>query len=303
MKRTIFLAALWFAVSCTRVTNANNEALPPKRPEPNTATPAATDPELNEWTSPMDGSQRYTLHFPSDESAEGSGDLLIRCSSREGVDAYVHFPRLVESSEKRSGVRIKFDDQPPFRQWWTESKNSEALFSPTPRQFVDQLTTHKTFLLEHEVFRGPQLITKFDISSARRVIPNLLSACGVTQREKSAKEKAAKRMAQEALWDSIMRKLLEPHITICKAEPFHSWGRWCYYDPAHAGSAAQLESAPLSTREEAMLRAIDHSKGGIAFCIESIKASNSANGDIWSACSDYVAAASGVIDLREGKTQ
>ena len=64
-----------------------------------------------------------------------------------------------------------------------ESKDSEALFSPTPRQFVDQLATHSIFLLEHEVFHGPRLITKFDVSSARRVVPNLLSACGVTQRE------------------------------------------------------------------------------------------------------------------------
>ena len=303
MKKTIFLAVLWLAVSCTRVSNANNEALPPTPPEPHTASPSATDPELNEWTSPMDGSQRYTLHFPSHENAEDRGDLLIRCSISEGVEAYVRFPRLVESSEKRSGVRIKFDDQPASRQWWTESKDSEALFSPTPRQFVDQLTTHNIFLLEHEVFRGPLLVTKFDISSARRLIPNLLSACGVTQREKNAKEKAAKRMAQEALWDSKMRKLLEPHVTVCKAEPFHSWGRWCYYDPAHAGSAAQVESAPFSTREEAMLQAIEHSKVGVAFCIESIKASNSATGDIWSACSDYVATASGVIDLREGNTQ
>ena len=110
-------------------------------------------------------------------------------------------------------------------------------------------------------------------------------------------------MAQEALWESTMRNLLEPHVTICKAEPFHSWGRWCYYDPAHAGTAAQVESAPFSTKEEAMLRALDHSKAGVAFCIESIKASNSAAGDIWSACSAYVATARGVIDLREGKTQ
>lgn len=303
MKKTICLAVLWIAFSCTRVNTVQNEALPPKAAGPTTMTRTGTDPELNEWTSPMDGSKRYTLHFPSDDNGEGDGELLVRCSSIKGVEAYVSFRRLVESSDGRSAVRIKFDDQTPSRQLWTESKDSDALFSPTPRQFVDELSTHSIFLFEHEVFRGPQLITKFDVSSARRVIPNLLYACGVTQREKSDKAKAAKRMAQEAVWGSTMRQLLEPHVTVCKAEPFHSWGRWCYYDPAHAGSAAEFESAPLLTKEQAMLRAMDHSKAGVAFCIESIKASKSANGDIWSACSDYVAAASGVINLRKGGMQ
>ena len=303
MKKTVFLAMLWFAVSCTRVNNLENGALPPKAPEQITLTRAGIDPELNEWKSPMDGSKRYTLRFPSDDNGEGGGDLLVRCSSENGVEAYVSFRRFVESSDGRSGVRIKFDEQPPLRQLWTESKDSEALFSPTPRQFVDQLTRHSIFRLEHEAFHGPLLVTKFDVSSARHVIPTLLSACGVTQREKNATERAAKRKAQEAFWESTMQTLLARHVTECKAEPFHSWGRWCYYDPAHAGSAADFESAPFFTKEEALLRAIDHSKAGVAFCIESIKASKSTTGDIWSACSDYLSVASEVIDLRKGKMQ
>src|SRR5581483_7451359 len=168
MKKTIVLAVLWFAVSCTRVDTVENKALPPKGPDPTTPALTRNDPELNEWTSLMDRSKRYTLRFPSDANGEDDGDLLVRCSDGSGVEAYVSFRRFVESSNGRSKVRIKFDDHPPLRQLWTESKGSEALFSPTPRLFVDQLTTHSIFLLEHEVFRGPLLITKFDISSARR---------------------------------------------------------------------------------------------------------------------------------------
>ena len=116
MTKTIFLAVLWFAVSCTRVNTVQNEALPPKGPEPTTPTRTGTDPELNEWTSPMDGSKRYTLHFPADNNGEGDGDLLVRCSNSGGVEAFVSFRRLVESSDGRSAVRIKFDDQTPLRQ-------------------------------------------------------------------------------------------------------------------------------------------------------------------------------------------
>lgn len=115
MKKVIFLALLSLAVSCTKVKTDKDTAGSATQSALSTPTHSDTDPELKQWTSEMDGSKRYTLHFSSDGSGEAEGDLLIRCSSSAGVEAYVSFSGIVESTDGRSAVRVKFDDQAPSR--------------------------------------------------------------------------------------------------------------------------------------------------------------------------------------------
>src|SRR5205823_5721267 len=80
------------------------------------------------------------------ESADG-GALTIRCAQKK-TDAYVHTTEVVSDGN----VRIKFDDQLPTRQHWSEATSYQGLFSPDAKGFANRLASSHVFLFEYTPF-------------------------------------------------------------------------------------------------------------------------------------------------------
>ncbi|HLH06790.1 MAG TPA: hypothetical protein VKW78_06120 [Terriglobales bacterium] len=169
---------------------------------------AATDAKLKaEGCSIEDNSSGWTIKTciskmdKTKSVTVSKSDVIVRCNQHK-TEAYIHVGTQVEGeygTDLRT-VRVKVDGGSPSTQHWSEATSGDALFSPTPRQFAEQLAKSKTLYFEYTPFRESKRVLEKDISRLSEVLPNVSDACNWKAddiREKS--EAATRKRLQDAV--------------------------------------------------------------------------------------------------------
>jgi|GEM_PF-470624 hypothetical protein len=212
--------------------------------------PAAEKPEAKsgEWyllesKNEMDSTPKISLSKTGSDGAI----LMIRCAGRE-TDAFVNTHVIVDNGS----VRVRFDDSPPARQSWSESKDNEALFSPDAVTFSRNLAKAHNFLFEFNPYRKTAKTITFDVTGLDSKLQKISDACNwdaIDKRRAKAKADA-----------NALRDLISPYVHVCT-----KGGKgWCYSDPDFQPTPG-YEMFGGSTKEEALQTALENAKLGVAF--------------------------------------
>jgi type VI secretion system protein VasI len=148
----------------------------------------------DKWTvkqkaSPMDSSKTVVLTLNAENTIHGPiGDrtpsLIIRC--KEGkTDAYVVTGMAASVEEDSEGgpsedhqVRLRFDDNPPATDRWSESTSHSGLFASDAVAFSKQLAGAQKFTFEFTPFDANPAVAQFDLKGLSSHLPKVAEVCG-----------------------------------------------------------------------------------------------------------------------------
>jgi hypothetical protein len=140
---------------------------------------------VSEEKSEMDGSPTVTLIQQGENEIQGwleskRPSLVIRCQERK-MDVYVNtgMQASIEGDLDQHTARIRIDDKPAFKQWWSESTDKNALFAPSPRPLARSLAKGRIMLFEFVPFQASPATTKFDLHGLNELLPKVEAACPV----------------------------------------------------------------------------------------------------------------------------
>jgi hypothetical protein len=157
------------AQSVVPATASATSAIPSGHAKPAETVTTATW-TVDEKTNAMDNTKKTLLSLRSQDEVEGymgshAAYLIIKCENGKS-DAYVSVGTQIqhEYGSESYGVRLKFDDSNPVKQHWIGSTDGTALFSPSPRQFVQELEDAKVFLFEFTPFEKTATTVRFNVS-------------------------------------------------------------------------------------------------------------------------------------------
>jgi hypothetical protein len=144
---------------------------------------------VKEEVSPMDSSKTVVLTLSAENTIHGPiGDrrpsLIIRC--KEGkTDAYVVTGMAASVEEDSEGgpsedhqVRLRFDDNPPATDRWSESTSHSGLFASDAVAFSKQLAGAQKFTFEFTPFDANPAVAQFDLKGLSSHLPKVAEVCG-----------------------------------------------------------------------------------------------------------------------------
>ncbi len=105
--------------------------------------------------------------------------MVIRCQENK-TEVYVvtGTTASVEYATDSHTVRLRFDDEKPITQHWSESTDSKALFAPNAILLAKQLSDHNKFTFEFTPFQGNPAIAVFELDGISKHIGKVEKACG-----------------------------------------------------------------------------------------------------------------------------
>jgi len=165
------------------------------RPATSSGTPAANPaptprvpPPNGKWSraenqSKMDDSKTVSYHLEAENEIEGwlaknKPSLIARC--KEGkVEAYITtgMSSSVESGSDEHTVQVRFDDAPAARQTWSDSTDDKALFAPSPKTLLKNVSTAKRLRFGFTPFNASPQIVEFDVSGFGKPHEEILATC------------------------------------------------------------------------------------------------------------------------------
>jgi hypothetical protein len=126
-----------------------------------------------------------------------AASLVVLCKGGH-AEAYVNAPEIISPEY---GVRVRFDDGKPTRQYWTRATDYHAVFTPNVAGFLRKLTTSSIFYFEYTPYQEGSRVVSFNVS---HLPTGVYDACVKTEidtlvaREKKiAAEEAARKAQQE----------------------------------------------------------------------------------------------------------
>lgn len=122
--------------------------------------------------SPMDGTRTIILSRASNDSFKAwigtdTPRLIVQCYTKRRPDVLVDIGSAasVEYGTDLHTVRLRMDSGKPTRQYWSQSKDDEGLFSKFPTVLLSNLKKHQKLLFEFDPFNTPSTATvSFDLS-------------------------------------------------------------------------------------------------------------------------------------------
>ncbi len=163
---------------------------------PEVSTAPAAPPVVDEgaWrvetsTDPMDDVTNVTLGLGANEPLgldfpyrDDYAALVIRC--RKGkTDAYVvtHVPVKTNYSsdydELGSFVRMRFNDEKPVGEYWSQSTDHSAVFAPSPISFAQRIAKGDRLVFEFTPFDAAATSVTFSTKGLSAVLPKVATAC------------------------------------------------------------------------------------------------------------------------------
>lgn len=143
------------------------------------ATPGrkATDSEKGKWSggfagfSAMDDSQSVVYRLDAEDSIAGwlkrhRPTLVLRCMERK-TEVYIETgmsAAVVYGNTDKARVRVRFDQSAPTSELWGESTDNEAIFAPSPIQFVRMVHKSNRLLVEFTPFNASPVFISFDLT-------------------------------------------------------------------------------------------------------------------------------------------
>jgi hypothetical protein len=136
----------------------------------------------------MDGTREVSFVLDAQNEIDGfisknRPSLGIRCAKHKPeVYIYVGEPFETEYGElNATSVRVKFDDNTPVKQRWSESTNLEAAFAANPAKLTRQLTTSKKFLFEFTPFQKRETTVIFNVGDLKSKLESMADVCGLDE--------------------------------------------------------------------------------------------------------------------------
>jgi len=149
------------------------------------AAPAGGSWIVKESASEMDGTATVLLSVVATEPIKGWLEeelpiLMVRCREKR-TDVVVRTGMAANPELglfQRFHVRLRFDQQQPVREVWSEATNNEALFSPSAINLARRITRADTLRFEFTPFNSSKAIAVFPVSGLKEILPRVAKACG-----------------------------------------------------------------------------------------------------------------------------
>lgn len=106
--------------------------------------------------------------------------LIIRCKEKS-TDVFVNTGTAAQpeyGNYDSATVRLKLDDDTPYKEEWNESTDKEALFAPRAVNLARKLVKAKKFLFEFTPHNANPQIAKFDLNGIEKYLPEVANTCG-----------------------------------------------------------------------------------------------------------------------------
>lgn len=143
--------------------------------------------QYSEGRSPMDDSKTVVLALLAENQIEGwlareRPTLIVRCRENE-TDAYISvgMPSSVEFGEtSRHTVRVRLDDQDAVTEMWSQSTDTEALFSPRPVPLARQIAAAERLRFGFTPFNADPVVVEFDLRGFEEHVGTVAETCNWT---------------------------------------------------------------------------------------------------------------------------
>lgn len=114
-----------------------------------------------DWESPQVSVDAMGTKHERMEAMRDGHTLVVRCTGRK-LDAYIVSDTVVDSNgEGRASIRLKFDNDKPVSETWSESTDHRALFSANPLWFVQNLVNTNGLAFEYTPFERAATVVVF----------------------------------------------------------------------------------------------------------------------------------------------
>ena len=126
---------------------------------------------------PQDRTKAVQMMITADNPLPGQNDLaalVLSCQKGE-TDAYVIWRQYLGAYDL--GVTWKTGSAPEVTETWSLSTDSEALFSPDPVGFINQMMIYDSLLLKTTPIGSEPLTLIFNTEGLDREIADLRGAC------------------------------------------------------------------------------------------------------------------------------
>lgn len=139
--------------------------------------------DVGETTDPMTGDRVVVAKLLAEGAGlfDGNGDLVIRCSGRDGLEVYFVAGEVLDTPDWRNPdhtpLSLKFDDEIVYPMQADISKDHRSAFHPYADQFVSSLPGHTKLHVEWQRWRTGRKYAAFDVSKAADVVPKIREAC------------------------------------------------------------------------------------------------------------------------------
>jgi hypothetical protein len=181
-------AAGWVAIAALTLLTANVLSWSAGKVSPASSGQDATGTgdkwQVQEGTSPMDGSKTVTLTLRSEDEVKGwlestRPSLVIRCREKE-TDAYVvtGIAANPEIGAENFRVRLRFDNGVPVTEHWSQSTDSKGLFASNARQLSERLAGAKTLTFQFTPFNASAAVARFNLQGLGTHLDKVANGCG-----------------------------------------------------------------------------------------------------------------------------
>ena len=153
-----------------------------------TSTPAPISKgkwDLSYSVSPMDDSRTVVLKLDAENVIQGWPDntelpyMIIRCKEnktelyiRTGMSAMPEYGLYNENT-----VRIRVDDNKPYKERWSESTDNEALFAPNAIGLAKKLNKAERMLFEFTPYNSNSQLAEFDVRGLNYYLSEIADTC------------------------------------------------------------------------------------------------------------------------------
>lgn len=214
-----------------------------------------------------DGTSAGRLSYADLEICLENRKLCGKHSVSVGVTVHGMVGPVSYKSQYSTPVRIKFDDDKPFREAWGIADSHETLFPDgREQQFLLQLIRHKKLILEFSYYEKAARTLTFDLSGLDDNLKSLgidfkaqVAASESAARARASSEQEQKNAAIEAFVGahSEMGKSIAAQIGHCKNKNFPN--DYCWEPSDGSGPWGPFTTVAIATKY-AMEHYRDHSK-------------------------------------------
>ncbi|PHS32555.1 MAG: hypothetical protein COA92_06700 [Sulfurovum sp.] len=124
----------------------------------------------------MGDSSNVTIITNGTPLVNGATSLILRCSNNR-TEVYASFSYTYMGSDGQN-IRMKFDNEKPYKKWWSGSADGTALFyGGKAIAFIKKIMQHDSLVLEVSPYSKVKSQTKFNTKNLKKIIEPLRKAC------------------------------------------------------------------------------------------------------------------------------
>jgi len=135
---------------------------------------------IRQTTNDLTDAMKYTLNVTSAKPKRNSigmnedATIVVRCEGSK-TELFVSTPEFLSSDSQT--VKVRFDDGQVESESWSGSSGGTALFSKSPRSFLQQLASRDKVVLGYQPWREAATTTVFELTNHHADFEKMLTNC------------------------------------------------------------------------------------------------------------------------------